>query len=536
MKARLFRDLAPVLALLLLAGACRGEGGAETATTTSDQAAATTTTAAATTTPSGEPQRGGRLIIGAPADVVTLDPVDGGGTVSTQVKRLIYDGLVSFTPDLEVLPDLAESWEADGIEWVFTLRQGVVFHDGTPFTAEAVKQHFDRLLTGETQRSSDWVSILESVEVVDDHTVRFVTQFVDSAFLQRLASDSGPIPSPAVEPGTLERNPVGTGPFRFVEWVPDTRVVVERNPDFWGDEPYLDEVEFRPIPEAGARVIALQAGDVHVAAQIPPELVETLETDPAFELDIQDTVRQLWIGMHNLKEPFTDQRVRMAMNLAVDMESIAENIYGGLAVPLPSGLPNTAAGYADLPNLGYDPDRARTLLEEAGLPDGFTTEVVGTRGRYLKDFELQQAVIQQLREVGIVAELESVEFSQYIDLVRQDTLTSDLVVWQDAWSGVIATEILRQRYHCDAFRPNGINLAGYCNEDFSALVDEAQVTLDDAGRSDLLRQAQEILQQDAPSIFGVAVRQVAGTAQGVHGVLHFPTEELSVDEYTWMEQ
>lgn len=486
----------------------------------------------------GDPAAGGELVIGTPADVASLDPVDGGGTVSTAVRNLVYNHLVKYTPDLEVVPDLATEWEAEGTEWTFQLRQGVTFHDGTPFNADAVKAHFDRLLGPEEPvRAGVYTPFVERVEVVDDHTVRFVTTNPDAFFLSRLAEDAGAIPSPTAlaEGVDLSQQPVGTGAFRFVEWVPDVQVVVERNDDYWDTPALLDRVVFRPIGEAGARTIALEAGDIHVAAEVPVESLARLEADEGIDLTYRDTTRQLFFGMHNLKEPFDNVRVRLALNLAVDMESIVESLYGELGTALNGSVPPAAVGSIQPEEVLYDPQRARDLLAEAGYPDGLDLTMVGPRGRYLKDFELQQAVAQELAEVGVTVEIESVEFAQYLDLVRQPTESSELHFWQDAWSRADAAGVLRTRYHCDSFVPSGNNLAGYCNPDLDTLIEEAEQALDVTARNEALRQAQELLAPEVPSIWGVGIRQAAAFRTGVHNVLLYGTEVLSVDNTTWIE-
>ena len=226
------------------------------------------------------PRRGGTLTYASAADVNNFDPALRGGTISGAVKTLVYSSLVKETPSREVKPDLATSWKVDGTVWTFTLRQGVKFHDGTPFTAQAVKYHYDRLFSSENpQRASDWRPFLDRVEVVDDYTVRFHTRFPDPFFLQRLAASSQ-IASPEAHKKygrDIARNPVGAGPFKFKEWVPDVRVVLVRNDDYWGDKAYLDQVVIRPVPEAGARAIALESGDIQLADLISPEDMPRLQ-------------------------------------------------------------------------------------------------------------------------------------------------------------------------------------------------------------------------------------------------------------------
>lgn len=484
------------------------------------------------------PRRGGTLTYASSADVNNFDPALRGGTISEAAKKLVYSSLVRETPGREVKPDLATAWRVDGTVWTLTLRQGVKFHDGTPFNAQAVKYHYDRLFSAENpQRAADWRPFLDRVEVVDDYTVRFHTRFPDPFFLQRLAASSQ-IESPEAHKKLgrdIARNPVGAGPFRFREWTSGVRVVLVRNDDYWGDKAYLDQVVIRPVPEAGARAIALESGDIQLSDLISPEDMPRLQRNASIVLDSKATVRQLTVGLHNMKKPFDDLRVRQALNYAVDRQAIARGVYQGLAEAIPGAVPPLATGFAQVESFEYNPARAKELLGQAGYANGFSATFIGTKGRYFKDFELMQAIQQQLKQVGVDARIQSVEWARYLELVNMAPDRSPLEMWLDGWSGDRATDILQQRFGCDSFRPRGINLHGYCNKDLDALVNEAVRILDDTRRNNFLRLAQVLIRRDAPSIWGLTTKATAGMSRKLHGVLHFPDETLTVDERTWLE-
>lgn len=484
------------------------------------------------------PRRGGTVTFATSADVNNMDPALRGGTISEAAKKLVYASLVRETPEREVRADLATAWRIEGTVWTLTLRQGVRFHDGTSFNAQAVKYHYDRLFGAENpQRASDWRPFLERVEVVDDFTVRFHTRFPDPFFLQRLAASSQ-IASPDAHRRLgrdLARNPVGAGPFRFREWTPGVRMVLVRFDDYYGTKAYLDQVVLRPVPEAGARAIALEAGDVQLADLISPEDMPRLQRNPGLVLVSKATVRQLTVGLHNMKRPFTDLRVRQALNHAVNRDAIAKGVYQGLAEPIPGAVPPLAVGYAQVESFEYNVTRARELLAEAGYPNGFSATFIGTRGRYFKDFELMQAIQQQLRQVGVDARIQSVEWARYLELVNMSPDRSPLEMWLDGWAGDRATDILQQRFGCESFRPRGINLHGYCSKEVDVLVNEAIRTLDDTRRNSFLRLAQLQIRRDAPSIWGLATKATAGMTRRLRGVLHFPDETLTVDEHTWLD-
>jgi peptide/nickel transport system substrate-binding protein len=300
----------------------------------------------------------------------------------------------------------------------------VKFHDGTPLTAQAVKYTFDRILgtTGEkVLRANLYVPYIKGVEAPDEQTVRFLLQFPDAFFLNRLAGYQAGIASPDAHKAhgkDFGRNPVGTGPFRFVRWVANREVVVERFDGYWGPKANLERVIVRPMPEAGARMVALESGAVQLAIRVPPEQVGRLERNPAVRLSGKATLRTLFIGMHAQKKPWSDRRVRLALNHAIDKEAIAKSLYQGLADVIPGPVPRGAAGYAAIAGIPFDPARARRLLAEAGYAGGFEASLVTVKGRYLKDFELAQVVQQQLAEVGVQVKLETVEWARYLELLR----------------------------------------------------------------------------------------------------------------------
>jgi ABC-type transport system substrate-binding protein len=532
---RIRQRLMTLGACVLLAAGCQSAASPSPSTSGSQGPAS------AVPSPSDQPVDGGTLTYAMPSDIVTLDTVyAGGGTTSVSVRNMIYEKLVAFRPNVdnvEIVPQLATDWTVDGKQWTFNLRTGVTFHDGTPFNAAAVKAHFDRILGPEEPTSvRDWGDFLESVEVVDDDTVVFTTKFEDPAHLERLAGISGAIESPAAveEFGTdIATNPVGTGPFKFVEWVAEQRIVLERNDDYWGSRPHLDGVVIRPIPEAGARVIAVQSGDIDLAAVIQPEQIPQVEGDAALAFESWPTVRQLFLGMHNLKPPFDNKEVRQALNHAIDWDSIISSIFQGHAERIsviPMGLP----GAVNESPFAYDPDEAKRLLSEAGFPNGFETTLVTPQGAYLKDFELAQVVQQQLGEVGVTADLQVVEFARYIELVRQPTLESELVMWIDSWSADTTASILRSRYHCDMFRPAGVNIDGYCNDEVDPLIEQAEQSLDEATRLEALSEAQAIITEDAPSIWGITLFENWAVSTRVNGALHSTGGEIWANENTWL--
>lgn len=485
------------------------------------------------------PRRGGTLVYASSAEAISLDPPYVGDTVSNAPARMLYNNLVKFTPSLEIQPDLASSWTANGTVWTFKLRRGVMFHDGTAFDAQAVEVHFNRFLGAEKPlRATWWMPFIDHVDALDQNTVRFTTKFPDPAFLVRLANSTGAIESQAAVKKygkDLARHPVGTGPFQFHEWIQDQHIGLIRNENYWGDKAYLDNVLIRPITDASARVIALTSGDVQLAIGIPPEQVQRVAGDPRLAVATTAVLSTEFLGMNVLKKPFNDVRVRQALNYAIDKAGIVKNLYQGMAEVSNDVVPRGAFGYAPVAGFPYDPAKAKQLLAAAGYPNGFSTTMLVTNGTYPKELELEQTIQQQLAVVGVNIKLDTMEWIRYLELLRMPPTSSPLEMWIDSWAMVEASQIITDRFGCKSFRPHGANTAGFCNEELDRLLAQAQRTLDKSSRDGLLEKAQALVSQQAPAVWLLQLKQAAGMSKKLHNPLLMNTAILTVDEHTWIE-
>src|SRR5712691_5410586 len=238
-----------------------------------------------------QPRVGGTLVYAAGADPDSLDPANTDSNPGEAIGRMMNNFLVRFDAKLKLKPDLATSWtqSKDGLTWIFKLRKGVKFHDGTPFNAEAVKYNFERFLGPEKPlKASLHTPIIKSVDVVDESTVRFNLKVPFAFFLNNLAHSATAIVSPAAHQKwgkDLTLHPVGTGPFKFVEWVRGDRIVLERNDGYWGGRPLLDRVTVKTVKEDSARVLMLESGDTDLILNIPPEDIPRLRKDPRFTVE-----------------------------------------------------------------------------------------------------------------------------------------------------------------------------------------------------------------------------------------------------------
>src|SRR3989440_5654346 len=335
--------------------------------------------AVASIVPPADAQKpGGTLTVVRPIDPVSLDPNLETTAPGAWVYFNMLEGLLTLDEKMQVKPMLATSYEVMSPTKVrFKLRPNVKFHDGTPLNAAAVKFTFDRALRGTPP--ARWASLagsLDGAEVVDELTVDVVTKEPYGPILRTLAMYCMGIVSPTAvqkQGADFSRAPVGTGPFKFVEWKTNTHVIIERNPDYWGDKALVDRVVFKVVPEEGARMIALQTGDADMVLFPSPAQLPALRRDPKFTVHETTGIRVVFAGMHAGLPPLDDVRVRQALLHAVDRKAILDNIMEGSAGPAPRGPPPRGVGYKDIPLASPYPSHpapAKAPLGPAGLAAG----------------------------------------------------------------------------------------------------------------------------------------------------------------------
>lgn len=467
------------------------------------------------------------------SQLTTLEPQDTTDTDSAAVRYQIYNGLLKMTEEGQAVPDLAESWEVsdDGTTYTFNLREGVLFHDGTPLDAQAVKASFDRLLAEErdTSASAYFKPIVQSVNVVDDATVEFVLNEPFAPFLNTLAHPAGHIVSPtAIETygDELGQNPVGTGPYKLVDWVRGERLTLERFEDYFEGTPPLAGIEYRIVPEAATRVALLETGEADVILRVTPDEAERLETTEGIELKRTPTARAIFMALNTTQPPFDDVRVRQAVNYAVDVQAIVDALFGEGTPLLDSPLAPNVFGYAPTFRYDYDPDRANELLEEAGLSaSDITIDLWSPNGRYVQDATVAQAVAQGLEAFGFNVDLRLFgDFSEYIEAAFvEDRGDMMLLGWSP--STLEAEGGLYQVLHGD--RANAFaNNAGYDNPEFNRLIEEARALTTDEARLETYAQAQEIVMNDAPWLFLYAQPVITAMKDEVEGIAVLPSEHL----------
>lgn len=492
------------------------------------------------------PEPGRNTLVVALAEApVSLDPADHRSRQSETVIRNMFDGLVTRDTRSGVHLELAESAELiDPTTWEFKLVSGVKFHDGSEMTADDVVFTFERIIQENaieypephTSPRKGLIAPLESVEKVDDSTVRFHLSAPWPPAMQLFVHQQIVPKNYLEEVGTkgFIEAPIGTGPFKFVEGQLDDQIVLERFDDYWGGAPDLEPVGpacvpraiFRIIPESSTRVAALLAGEVDIIQAVPPEMVETLEQTPGIVVKTAPGTNPKWVELNVNQPPFNDQRVRQALNHLIDKDLLIEELYGGRAVALGGPL-SPFNQFAD-PNLqpyAYDPERALSLLEEAGITDSNGDGVLEWQGNpwsFVVDTleehrTLAEAVVAQLQAAGIDASLRLWEYSVVQPLLLAGERTAYLDDWGDSafdpvghmeakWHGVVEGS------------PYGRgNFSGYNNERVNELIQMGETETDEAARHEIYNEAQAIIYEEAPAIFLILPEEVEASSDRVTG-------------------
>ncbi|MGB4137161.1 MAG: ABC transporter substrate-binding protein [Microbacterium sp.] len=367
-----------------------------------------------------------KITIGYTAEDASFDPNLSIVTAWLSVLSNVYDTLVRRNADGELEASLGTEWrQVDDLTWEISLQKDVVFHDGTPFTADDVVYTFERVLgeeLGSPQRT--YIASIDKVEAVDPSTVRVHTSAPFPLLIDNLQFI--PIVSKAFTEkdgaSGLTRAANGTGPYQLESWKQGADIVLSAAADNWRGAPDIEDVVFRPIPEVGARVAALQAGEIDIAVGVQPETADMIESADGLRIESVRSQRSNYIVIDNTVAPFDDVRVRQAVNYAVDKQGIIDNLMLGHGSPLPSMVGPMYRGYDEsLEPYPYDPDKARKLLAEAGYPDGFPL-VFNSSDVRPKDREIAQAITAQLKDVGIQVDNQVTEWGAFLDRYKQHDL------------------------------------------------------------------------------------------------------------------
>ncbi|MBI4277259.1 MAG: ABC transporter substrate-binding protein [Armatimonadetes bacterium] len=436
-------------------------------------------------------------------DATTLDPARVTVTNDTLVSYYFFDYLLWRTADGKVQPYLAESYRAiNDTTWEFKLRKNVKFHNGEPLNAEAVKFTFDRVLNPDNKiPGRGQIATIKEVKAVDEHTVHFITEKPDPVLATARVFRQPIIPPRYFkEKGEQEfaRNPVGTGPYIFREWVKDTRIVGEANPNYWGGVPRLRKITFRPIPEYATRVSLLRTGEVDIVPFVVPDQAAALARERGIKVSTTPTLRTMFLIMRPDMAPLDKKAVRQALNYAVDKESIVKNLLGGYAVvskaqvvaPIFFGFNPNMRPYP------FDLERAKKLLVEAGYRDGFELSFYTPAGRYTLDKEIAEVIVAQFAKVGVRAKLTPMEWGVFAK-AQLDFKFAQLNLF--AFAGPYdAGEVYNSLFARG--QPWGVG-PYWTHPELERLLEVARTRVDPKVRTDAIHKAAAIIREEAPVLF-----------------------------------
>lgn len=455
-----------------------------------------------------------RLIVGMTKDIKTLDPAYQIMALDGSIIANIQENLTWYDRNLRLVPRLATSWEAqdNAKTWIFNLRRDVKFHDGTPFNAEAVKFHFDRIADPKTASNRlTRVARLEGTDVSDEFTVRFRMKLPFSTWPEILRDPFACIVSPTAvkklkDHKDYARHPIGTGPFQFVEYLPDTHILLKRNPNYWGgDVIRFEELEFRPVREATTRLILLEQGKLDLADIFYGHL-DAVKNSDRIRVDATPMLAIRYVGMNTQKPPFDDVRVRRAMNYAVDREAIVKYAFRGNADPAAGPLPPALPVFnKEMMRYTFDPEKARALLKEAGHTKPLTISLWATDEP--QDKAVAETVVEQLRAVGVFTQAQHFDRAVYWDKFDQ-FLTPDGKAFptkEGIFDMFIAGWVGGESaygYLDPLFRTgSNSNSAFYSNAEVDQLLSDVMSTADVARQDAIFKKMQALIVADAPWIF-----------------------------------
>lgn len=498
-----------IILLLLLLTACTTPAPAQPTTIPSGEEAA----------PEG-PSRGGNLVVALPGDVGAVDPAFAYDFTTNAVVTQVTEGLLRYDDEMKLQPALAESWEnPDPLTYIYHLREGVTFSDGTPMTIDDVIFSMERVRDPATASTLGWTyENVDTIEKVDDNTLKVTLSQPDALWQYAVATTAGHVISQSYYQENQEKfgKPdaplIGTGPFKIESWQPGTEIVLVRNENYWDKEngPYLDQVTFSILPDATARVTALKTEDAHMT--IGPGSVSIDQFSIVEDMDNVELVKETgfqvdYIVFNNQRDPFTELNVRQAIYHALDLNQIVEEIIkdGGVKAKPTMITPamwvfeeeKFEEAYEALPEYPHDLDRAKELLSQTSVPDGFDAVITTDADPVRLNVALQvQAAVEPL---GINLEVEQVTFQELVNRI-QFTLDYDMAM--DVWASDFPDPSgnLYPTHISTNIGEGGANQSLYVNEEVDELLFQQNSLTDNSQRAELLIQAQEIIAQEVPEV------------------------------------
>lgn len=481
------------------------------------------------------------VAVGSPPQ--TMNPHGSDSDANLGIMGNIFEGLLYRDVEGHLVPGLATSYERlDDLTWRFTLRQGVKFHNGNDFTWEDVKYTFNRLK--EPYPVSEFLAFggsIESVEMVDgdpwtiDVKTRISVPYFADNLHQVFIMDKESTESRSI--GDIGQNPIGTGPYKFDEWVKGSYLKLTANEDYWGEVPPIKNAEITPITEPSTRLAAIVSGQVDILQDVPVELFDTVAGHEDVEVVTIPARRAIYLGLGNKKgSPTSDIRVRKAMYMAIDEEEIIEKVMFGHAFPAAQIPDEPTVGYdSSIRRFPYDPERAKVLLAEAGYADGFKITLTGPNDRYVRDAQICEAVAKQLSKVGIEVELDTKPKAVFFPEVDEHILDFYLIGWFDGTYdfGRSFTKLI----HSVEEGYGGLNGSDYSDATLDKLLEESEEIIDPAERAAKLQLLNRIAMEEKVAVITLHYQEDAYAVYKGRGVEFTPRadtwilfREISINE------
>jgi peptide/nickel transport system substrate-binding protein len=453
------------------------------------------------------------LVVGASLFTDSIAP-SAGAYISLSLSSQTWEPLVARDDEDKLIPSLAERWEAlSPTHWRFHLRKGVKWHDGTPFTAADVKFTIDYIIDPkQVYARKTRINGVVGSEIVDEMTVDIKTAAPAPLLLRGLADI--PIESKAhtekVGQAEAHKKPMGTGPWKYVEWVAGDHYDLAANENYWGGPPAMKKLRIRAIPEGSTRVASLLAGETDIIEEIPVDLLPSVERRKNLKIDAVESSVSLVHTFDTRKPPFNDVRVRRALDQAIDKQALVKQMLGGYGSVLDGQLV-TKGTFGYNPNIKarpYDPAKAKALLAEAGFPKGFENKINTLSGRYLSDVDIANAVAGMMTQVGVNTTVNVVEGGVWSQLDRNRDAGP---MYQIGWFSVGDADFNTVWYTVAS------NRNYWTNAEYDKLWLEARSTTDESARLRAYNRMMEIMHDEVPSIFLVGLPRISGRSDRVTG-------------------
>ncbi|WEG12598.1 glutathione ABC transporter substrate-binding protein GsiB [Pullulanibacillus sp. KACC 23026] len=447
------------------------------------------------------------ITIGVSDNFVSLDPHDTNDTLSFSAEKTMYEGLVGFDKDMKIVPVLAKSYSANAnaTEFTFKLKKGIKFQDGTPFNAEAVKANIDRLADPNSKlKRHSLFAMVKETKVVDDYTVKVILSQPFGAMINNFAHPAAMMISPTALKkygNDIAKHPVGTGPYKFAEWVPGDHLKVVKNPDYWQKgKPKLDSITFKPTPEDGSRIAMLQTGEADMIYPVPTEQAKSVNGKNGISVVAKPSIIVRYLSMNVNKKPFNNVKVRQAINYAINKDAFIKVVMNGYADPMKSVIAPNTQFYSEQQPYTFNLAKAKELLKEAGYPNGFTTTLWGSNTS--ASTKAMEFIQQQLAQVNIKVNVVPMESGTMSDKIWgvQDPKKAQIEMYYGGWSPSTgdADWGIRPLLSGDSFPPSSYNTAYYKNDQVDSLIQDALKTADPTKRKAAYDQMQKIIWNDAP--------------------------------------